>query len=108
MPLAESKRAIDAFTGANDSWVIEGCYSDLLEIAIAAATEIIFLNLAVEDCIANAKQRPWEPHKYASKKAQDANLAMLIGWIAQYAERSDAFSKSAHTVVPMLCGQKAK
>lgn len=95
-PIAESRRAIDVFTNANESWVIEGCYADLLEIAVAKATEIIFLNLPVEACISNAKSRPWELHKYASKEAQDENLEMLVGWIAQYAERDDVFSKSAH------------
>ena len=29
--------------------------------------------------------RPWEPHKYPSKEAQDANLALLIGWIREAA-----------------------
>ena len=75
---------------------IEGCYSDLLEIALPKSSEIIYLNLPVEACIANAKARPWEPHKYDSKEAQDANLGMLIDWIAQYTVRNDTFSKSAH------------
>ena len=54
------------------------------------------MNLPIELCIENAKNRPWEPHKYDSKAAQDANLAMLIDWIAQYNQRTDTFSKSAH------------
>lgn len=40
--------------------------------------------------------RPWEPHKYPSKEAQDANLEMLIGWIAEYETRTDTFSLAAH------------
>ncbi|WP_227819924.1 AAA family ATPase [Marinobacterium aestuarii] len=47
-PIAESKQEIDAFISANAAWVIEGCYSDLLELALPAASEIIFLNLPVE------------------------------------------------------------
>ena len=95
-PIAESRQEIDAFISVNDGWVIEGCYSDLLELALPAASEIIFLNLPVEACIANARNRPWEPHKYASREAQDANLDMLIDWISQYPERTDTFSKSSH------------
>lgn len=95
-PLAESMVAINAFLDANEGWVIEGCYADLLERVTAKATEMIFLNLPIENCIENAKNRPWEPHKYESKTAQDENLAMLIDWISQYDSRTDTFSKTAH------------
>ena len=95
-PLTESAQAIEQFMQLNESWVIEGCYSDLLVIAESAATDIIFMNLPIEDCIVNANDRPWEPHKYESKTAQDANLAMLVEWISQYELRDDTFSKSAH------------
>ena len=95
-PLKESARAIEQFMQLNESWVIEGCYSDLLVIAESAATDIIFMNLPIEDCIVNANNRPWEPHKYESKTAQDANLAMLVEWISQYELRDDSFSKAAH------------
>jgi len=95
-PIAETKLEIDKFTSSNLQWVIEGCYSDLIEVALPKANEIIYLNLPVEACISNAKKRPWEPHKYESKEAQDANLKMLVEWIAQYALRGDTFSKSSH------------
>jgi len=98
-PLEESAREIKAFTAANNSWVIEGCYADLLEIAAPASNEFIFMNLPVEACIANARNRAWEPHKYASKAAQDANLQMLIDWIAAYPTRSGVFSQAAHTAL---------
>ena len=96
MPIEESKALLDNFTAENDNWVIEGCYADLLELLTPVASEMIFMNLPVEACIANAKARPWEPHKYESKAAQDANLEMLIDWIAQYADRDDTFSQQAH------------
>jgi len=96
MPIAGSKKQIDTFINKNDNWVIEGCYSDLLELVIHKSDEVIFLNLPVESCIINAKSRPWEPHKYDSKAAQDKNLEMLIGWISQYPERDDHFSQQAH------------
>ncbi len=91
-----SCQQIDEFSQANTDWVIEGCYSDLLAHVLSDATEVIFMNLSIEQCIANAKQRPWESHKYASKSKQDANLTMLIDWISQYDSRSDEFSLQAH------------
>jgi adenylate kinase family enzyme len=94
--LAESARQIKDFTTANDNWVIEGCYADLLELLAEAADKIIFMNLPVELCQANARARPWEPHKYPSKEAQDANLSMLLDWIADYPRRDDVFSQHAH------------
>jgi hypothetical protein len=75
---------------------LEGCYTDLLEIAVPQSNELIYMNLPIGVCIANAKSRPWEPHKYESKEAQDANLEMLIEWISQYSERVGTFSESAH------------
>lgn len=54
------------------------------------------MNLPIDDCITKANSRPWEPKKYHSKSAQDANLAMLIEWISQYEPRDDTFSKIAH------------
>lgn len=90
------KKDIDHFIKTNDSWVIEGCYTDLLELAESYSSEIIFMNLPIDECISNAKSRPWEPHKYESKQAQDENLDMLIDWISQYKKRDDTFSLAAH------------
>ena len=97
MPLEQSRLLVDEFVSNNESWVIEGCYTDLLQLIEDRSTEIVFMDLPVEQCIQNAKHRPWEPHKYASKQAQDANLAMLLDWIAQYEQRDDVFSLAAHT-----------
>lgn len=98
-PLEESKRDIINFVNANNGWVIEGCYSDLLEITAPFSSEVIFMNLSIEDCISNAKTRPWEPHKYESKEAQDKNLKMLLEWISAYAERTDTFSAVSHNTL---------
>lgn len=95
-PLVESEKKIIEFIELSDGWVIEGCYTDLLEIAAPEADEVIFMNLAIYQCVENAKRRPWEPHKYESKQAQDSNLAMLINWINGYTERVDTFSLTSH------------
>jgi adenylate kinase family enzyme len=95
-PLGDSGREIASFMDANEHWIIEGCYADLLEGALSRCTRLVFLNPGIETCVANARARPWEPHKYPSKAAQDANLEMLIGWIRDYAKRDDVCSLAAH------------
>jgi len=67
----ESEEKLQKFINENKSWVIEGCYTDLLKLVEKYATKIIFLNLDVSHCINNANKRPWEPHKYKSKDDQD-------------------------------------
>ncbi len=94
--LDDSKVLIAPFLAENEAWVIEGCYSDLLELVIPYSTEIIFLNPGIETCAENCRNRPWEPHKYASSAEQDANLNMLLAWVEQYTERMDEFSLQAH------------
>ena len=106
-PLEASELEIIGFINSNTGWVIEGCYSDLLEIALPYSNEIVFMNLPVELCIENARNRPWEPHKYESKEAQDNNFNMLIDWIAQYPQRTDVFSKASHaTLYENYAGKK--
>lgn len=92
----ESKHALMQFIEGADTWVIEGCYSGLLKEAAAYCTEMIFLNPGVEACVENCRARPWEPHKYPSQEAQDANLRMLIEWVREYETRGDEFSLREH------------
>lgn len=92
----ESKDALMRFIEESDSWVIEGCYSDLLKEAARYSTEMIFLNPGIDACVENCKARPWEPHKYPTKEAQDENLKMLIDWVREYETRDDEFSLRAH------------
>jgi len=95
-PLQQSKAAIQQFTKQNDDWIIEGCYADLMSLVSTIGQQIIFLNPTTEQCIQNCRSRPWEPHKYESKQAQDANLELLLTWIKDYTKREDEFSLSAH------------
>ena len=95
-PLAEAMAKIERFVADHEDWVIEGCYGDLIEGALHHATRLVFLNPGTEACIANCRGRPWEPHKYDSKAAQDANLDMLIEWVRGYETRDDDLSLSRH------------
>lgn len=94
--LPASRADILAFVRGARNWVVEGCYADLLDVALPYATDIVFLNPGIEACIENARNRPWEPHKYSSPAAQAANLDRLIDWIKAYEQRPDEFSYTAH------------
>ena len=94
--LAASRAEILAFVNATRNWIVEGCYADLLAVALPQATEIVFLNPGTDTCVDNARRRPWEPHKYSSPAAQEKNLPMLIDWIRTYEQRTDEFSSRAH------------
>lgn len=95
-PIADSAPEVASFMAATEHWVVEGCYADLLEATLRRCTRLLFLNPGIEACAANARSRPWQPHKYPSKEAQDANLEMLIDWIRDYQKRRDTFSLAAH------------
>lgn len=95
-PLADSEKLIAPFLADNENWVVEGCYSDLLELVIPHCTEIVFLNPGIDICATNCRNRPWEPYKYGSPEEQDANLDMLLHWVEQYTQRTDEFSLQAH------------
>lgn len=88
--------SLEAFLHAHDRWVIEGCYGELVRAASGHCTELVFLNPGLETCLAHNRQRPWEPHKYASKEAQDAMLENLQAWVSDYYERKDPWSYHAH------------
>lgn len=95
-PIDQAYEEVQRFIGKHDEWVVEGCYADLLELVKPFATEAIFMNLPIRLCQENARNRPWEAHKYESKEAQDKNLPMLLDWIAGYADRGDSLSYRAH------------
>ena len=84
------------FIAAHPRWVIEGCYGELVEAASSHCTELVFLDPGLEACLENNRRRPWEPHKYASREAQDAMLGNLQEWVAGYYTRQDQWSYHAH------------
>jgi len=94
--LSDSERDIRRFTARHEAWIVEGCYADLASMLVSDATELVFLNPGVDVCVRHCRARPWEPHKYATRAAQDANLAMLVEWVRSYPTRDDPCSLGAH------------
>lgn len=95
-PLEDSVSDVERFIAANASWIIEGCYSDIVEPVLKYCEELIFLNPGVEACVAHCRARPWEPEKFASSREQDENLENLIRWVRSYETREDEYGLARH------------
>lgn len=94
--LDASLRDLRRFIDANPEWVIEGCYSDLVEAALPFCTELRFLNPGVDVCVEHCRRRPWEPEKFPSPEEQQAMLDQLIDWVREYATRDDEYGLRRH------------
>jgi adenylate kinase family enzyme len=98
-PLEVSLRLLNDFLQSNEQWIIEGCYSDLVEAALPYCTELRFLNPGVEVCVAHCHRRPWEPEKFSSPQDQAAMLTALIEWVKAYETRDDVCGLKRHRQV---------
>lgn len=95
-PAENIRVSLDSFLATHSRWIIEGCYGDWVTHAAPFCSELVFLNPGLEACLAHNRNRPWEPHKYASREQQDAMLEHLQAWVAGYYTRDDAWSYAAH------------
>jgi adenylate kinase family enzyme len=95
-PIDDSIAKVMGFIATRNSWVIEGCYADILEPIMKYADKLIFLNPEIKACIQHCKNRPWEPEKFKTKEEQDANLNNLIDWVTEYQTRSDEYGLKRH------------
>jgi adenylate kinase family enzyme len=95
-PSAARIADVQRFCRQHDSWIIEGCYADLIESSLPWNPELIYLDPGRDVCLANCQRRPLEPHKYRTKQDQDEKLAFLLKWVADYYERDGLMSLAAH------------
>lgn len=95
-PLAQSVAEARRFIETHDSWIIEGCYADIIEPLLPLCEQLIFLNPGTETCIRHCRARPWEPEKFPSGQAQDHNLENLIEWVGLYDSRDDEYGLGRH------------
>lgn len=84
------------FCRGTSSWVVEGCYANLVEAALAFRPRLLLLDPGEARCIAHCRSRPWEPHKYASKAEQDERLESLLDWVRDYYVRDGPMSRAGH------------
>lgn len=87
---------VRAFCAGRTGWVVEGCYAELIEVALSFRPRLVFLNPGMEICLANCRARPWEPHKFATPEEQEARLPFLLNWVREYFDRVGPLSQAAH------------
>jgi adenylate kinase family enzyme len=95
-PALERLNELEAFCSQHPSWIIEGCYADLIEAALPWRPELILLNPGLDACVGNCKRRPFEPQKYRSKAEQDRGLGFLLKWVEDYYQRKGPMSLEGH------------
>ncbi len=95
-PKAEAVRELQAQLGDQSRWIVEGCYETLAASLLPLHPQLIWLDPGQAACQAHCRARPWEPHKYPNKEAQDANLAMLLKWVEDHYRLTGAMSHAAH------------
>ena len=92
----EAENEVRSFCSGHKGWVVEGCYASLVNAALAYSPRLLFLNPGEEQCLANCRARPWEPHKYDSKDDQDTRLPFLLSWVGEYYRRAGEMSLAGH------------
>jgi adenylate kinase family enzyme len=95
-PISERIAEVQRFCREHDSWVIEGCYTDLIEATFPWTPELIFMDPGKEVCISNCLRRQHEAHKYPTKEDQDQKLDFLITWVSDYYHRGGLMSHRSH------------
>ena len=90
---------LQGFCNAYPDWIVEGCYANCIQAVLTFEPELIFLDPGPEICMNSCRDRPWEPHKYASKEEQDSRLEFLLRWVQEYYEREGDMSHKAHTAL---------
>lgn len=95
-PLDQSTEDVRQFIAANNNWIIEGCYADIINAILDQCDTLIFLNPGTDTCVAHCRARPWEPDKFSSKQEQDAHLENLIAWVRDYETRTDEYGLYQH------------
>ncbi len=95
-PLQDSVDDVMRWITGKESWIIEGCYADILEPVLPCGDVLIFLNPGVDACMAHCRSRPWEPEKFSSRQEQDQILDNLLQWVGSYETRADEYGLSRH------------
>ena len=98
-PIADSVAAVADFIRAHKTWVIEGCYADIITPVLPQCERLVFLNPGTDTCIAHCHARPWEPDKFATSALQDEHLQALLDWVRLYDSRTDEYGLAAHRLL---------
>jgi adenylate kinase family enzyme len=75
---------------AGERWVIEGVYGWLANVALPRATAFVWLDLPIEECVANVRARGLR------RGGDPAAFETLIQFVVDYDVRTNANSRTAH------------
>ncbi len=95
-PLTASIAELRHFINTHEGWIIEGCYSDLIEAALPGCTDLRFVNPGIDVCVAHCQMRhsDWEQHQ--RPEDERGPLDELLPWVRDYEQRDDEFSLIRH------------
>ncbi len=95
--ISDSLDALKQFTDSHSpSWIVEGCYGELIESLFSLRPMLIFLDPGEAVCLKHCQNRGWERHKYPSKDEQDKYLPFLLSWVSEYYRREGPMSYQFH------------
>lgn len=98
-PLEASIADVRQFIAAHDNWIIEGCYGDLIEAALADCSDLRFVNPGLEVCVANCRRRHSDWTDYRRPEDERSPLEELLPWVRDYDRRDDEFSLARHRAI---------
>ena len=87
------------FIAAHKTWIIEGCYGDLIDAALTYCTDLRFLNPGIDVCVANCERRHNDWRKHRRPEDERSPLEELLPWIRDYEQRRDEFSLARHRAI---------
>jgi adenylate kinase family enzyme len=87
---------LNVFCRRQPSWIVEGCYADLIEASLSWRPELILLNPGLDVCVSHCRSRAFEPQKWRSKAEQDRGLEFLLKWVEDYYQRKGPMSWEGH------------
>ena len=108
-PLEASIAELRQHIAANPSWLVEGCYGDLIMTALPDCTDLHFLNPGVDACVAHCRARHarWLEQRRPEDQRCDSdgsdgdepNIDELIDWVRRYEHRDDEFGLARHRAI---------
>ena len=89
------KKDIESFTEA-DSWICEGVFGRIADMAIDKANMLILLDLAWEDCKKNLMTRGPNYNDCHSPSQAEESFEELLNWVKEYSVRENHTSRKYH------------
>jgi len=92
----EAEGDVRRFCAEHESFVIEGCYENLISASFSFKPHLIFLDVDATVCERHCRARPFEAHKYNSPQEQEERLSLLLDWVRGYYTRTGHMSRAEH------------